>query len=136
MSDAISIALSGLDAATKRVAASASNIANAADTSNPADSTAAYTPIDTVQISATAANGSPQGTTTQFVPRDPASVTVYAPSDSNADANGLVNLPNVDLGTEIVSMEQAAQAYKANLAVVRTASDMSDALLNSFDRRV
>lgn len=127
MTDAISIALSGINAATTRVQAAAQNISNA--------QTPNYKPVEAVSKAKTAENGEPQGVITGLAPRTPAFTPTYAPQNPQANTEGFVNTPNVSLTTETVSMTQAITAYKANLAVVSAGSQMSDALLNSFDHR-
>ena len=62
---------------------------------------------------------------------DPPHVAEYDPSDPNADENGMVARPNVNLDTELVNMQQAQTMYSANLKVIRTADDMMGALLDS-----
>ncbi len=132
----VTIALSGLNAATTRVAASASNIANAHTTGarEGTEGPEAYTPVDVVQISVGAESGDLQGTRAQVVARDPATTPVYDPDSSYADSEGLVEAPNVDYGTEIINARQAANAYKANLAVIKVADELERELLDSVDR--
>ncbi len=62
---------------------------------------------------------------------DPAFITVFDPNDPNADADGRVGLPNVDLATKIVDLTVAEHAYKANLAVIRAADEITEALLDT-----
>lgn len=137
MNGAISSALSGLAAATKRVAAAASNIANIGTTGSlEPGGRAPYTPLD-VQLTSQAAGGAlPGGVSASFVPRDPASIPVYDPNSPFANAEGLVATPNVDLAVEAVNLKAAEIAYKANLASIKTADAMTDELLKAFDKRV
>ena len=129
----MSIALSGLTAASTRANAAASNIANA-NTSGArqgTDGPAPYTPIDVVQISSE--NGE---TRAEIVERAPASTPAYSPDSSYADQDGYVATPNVDMTEEIIDLRQAALAYSANLAVVKVASEMEREMLNRFDETV
>lgn len=48
---------------------------------------------------------------------------VSDPSNPLADANGLVRLPDVDLGDQMTQMITAQRGYQANLAVVERARD-------------
>lgn len=137
MTDVLSIALSGLNAASARANAAASNIAGA-DTTGALPGTggpAPYAPVDVVQTSVQA-GPAPQGTRAQTVERQPSSVPSFEPDAPYADENGFVAAPNVDLGTEIVDLKQAAQAYEANAAVVRTESQMEKELFDRFDQTV
>ncbi len=51
--------------------------------------------------------------------------SIYNPSDPGADKNGMVQLPNVNIATEMVDLVGASRAYEANLAVVRNAKQMA-----------
>lgn len=137
MVGSIGIALGGLTAQTRRLDASASNVANvrstgtipAADgmTSNGTggDHRAAYQPLAVAQTDAN------PGTRATFTPITPAYLQEYAPDDSAANADGMVAAPNVDLAKERVNQIAANRAYGANIAVVRTQDEMLTSLLNS-----
>lgn len=58
----------------------------------------------------------------------PGHVPAYEPDSPDADADGLVGAPNVDLASNIVELTQAEHAYKANLATLRTLDELSKAL--------
>lgn len=133
MIGAISTALTGMFAASKRVEASANNIANmsSAGSLDPAKPRQPYEAQTTVQI----ANES-GGTTATNIPKKPGFVNAYAPDSPFANAQGEVGVPNVDLAEEAVNLKIAEITYKANASVIKTASEMSDALLNTFDERV
>jgi flagellar basal-body rod protein FlgC len=127
MLDAIRIALSGMLAAQNRVAAVATNVANANDVSRTtpqAGDPPVFNPIDTVETTLTGG-----GVASTFTPVTPASVTVPDASSQFADAQGLVNLPNVDLGTQMVDAMTAKISFEANAKVITTAKKMTDALL-------
>jgi flagellar basal-body rod protein FlgC len=49
---------------------------------------------------------------------------VYDPGHPDADEEGYVLLPNVDVITEMVDMIAASRAYEANLSAVQAAKDM------------
>ncbi len=132
MADPVSIALSGLNAASLRAGAAAANIANARTSGalTPDDGPSAYTPVDVVATSQGDA-----GTDARLAPRTPATYTAYDPNASYANADGLVAIPNVDEATEIVNLKQAALAYKANAAVIRVTDDLQRELLDRIDER-
>jgi len=50
---------------------------------------------------------------------------VYDPDNPDADKNGYVKYPNVDIVTEMVELLSASRAYEANLAVVSSSKDMA-----------
>lgn len=132
------IPLSGLTAQTRRVEASASNVANVRSNGAvpdsvgnvPAGQPAAYQPLAVAQSSQVAA-GSAAGTRATYTPITPAYLQEYEPDASYANDQGLVASPNVDLPTERVNQIAANRAYGANIAVVRTQDEMLKSLLDS-----
>lgn len=50
---------------------------------------------------------------------------VYDPSHPDADANGYVTMPNVNMAYEMVDLMTASRAYEANLSVVKNAKQMA-----------
>lgn len=138
MMNTISIALSGLQSAGKQIAAGASNIANlqTAGALKPENGRAPYTPIQTVQTSQLLPDGQGAGVQATYVGKDPAFVPAYDPDSPFADEQGLIGVPNTDLAEEAVRINMAETAYRANLKVIETASDMQDELLETFDRDV
>jgi flagellar basal-body rod protein FlgC len=62
---------------------------------------------------------------------DPASSyrLVHDPSHPQADAEGYVKMPDVEIVTEMVDMMAASRAYEANTVAISTAKQMAkDAL--------
>jgi flagellar basal-body rod protein FlgC len=51
--------------------------------------------------------------------------SVYDPSHPQADSNGYVQLPNVNLIEEMANMIDASQGYEANLTVMNTTKNMA-----------
>ena len=113
----IDTALSALQAQSKKLSVSANNVANArslgyqeaADGSN----NGGFRPSRVEQTSL--ASG---GVVAREVAKSPASVLVYQPADSNADAQGLVPRPNVDLAEEFVNQILAQRAYEASARLI------------------
>ncbi len=50
---------------------------------------------------------------------------VYNPQHPDADADGLVTMPNVNLSYEMVDLITASRAYEANLSIVKNARQMA-----------
>ena len=50
---------------------------------------------------------------------------VYDPGNPDADAEGYVEMPNVDIVTEMVNMISATRAYEANVTSINTAKTMA-----------
>lgn len=48
----------------------------------------------------------------------------YMPGHPDADANGYLHLPNVNVVTEMVDMIDASRAYEANVSTIRAAKGM------------
>jgi flagellar basal-body rod protein FlgC len=59
------------------------------------------------------------------VEKDPAPFKlVYDPTHPDADQNGYVRMPNVNIVTEMVDMISAARSYEANVTAINTAKSM------------
>lgn len=52
--------------------------------------------------------------------------TVYDPTHPDADTNGYVTYPNVDLAIEMTNMLSATRSYEANLSMVEAAKTMAN----------
>jgi len=50
---------------------------------------------------------------------------VYSPGHPNADKNGMVAMPNINIHEEMVDMIASSRSYEANLAVVKNARIMA-----------
>ncbi len=55
--------------------------------------------------------------------------TVYDPGHPDADENGMVRMPNVDMAQEMVALLAASRAYEANIAALHTARKMAEGAL-------
>jgi len=133
MSSISTIALSGMNAAARRLEVSASNVANVmstgalpnADGSLPAGAPQAYAPLELVQ---TASAGG--GTQTTVTTAKPSTTAVYDPQASFANQDGLVAAPNVDLSQELVGQMIASYSFAANAKVMKADDNMTRSLLN------
>jgi flagellar basal-body rod protein FlgC len=56
-------------------------------------------------------------------------LTRYEPGHPDANADGVVNYPNVNPVEEMVNLTEASRAYEANIAVVRAAKTMASSAL-------
>jgi len=54
----------------------------------------------------------------------------FEPGHPDADANGVVTLPNVDVAIEMVDMISAARSYESNITVLNTAKNMATKALD------
>jgi flagellar basal-body rod protein FlgC len=133
MSDISTIALSGMNAAARRLEVSASNVANVmsdgalpgANGTVPAGAPTAYAPLEVVQ---TASAGG--GTQTSVTTVTPSTTAVYDPQAPFANQDGLVAAPNVDLSQELVGQMVARYSFAANATVMRADDRMTKTLLD------
>ena len=134
-----SIGYSGLSAESRGVEIAAANIAHANDTIRPADASTAehrkpesdadsdaYRPAELVRSSMPGG-----GVHAETVAKDPPHELSYAPGDPNADENGLVARPSVDLESEFVAMIMSHRAFQANLKSIKTADAIMGELLSA-----
>ncbi len=120
-------ALAGLAAATKRLEISAQNVVNQGTVGTPGaeGAGAAYEAVQAIQTSGP--DGSPRVSVQE---RDPSTFQAYSPNNPLANEDGLVEVPNVDLATEMVSQQLASHSYKANLKMFEIWDDMQQAVLD------
>lgn len=65
------------------------------------------------------------GVQVQYLAEDPSQLPrVYNPSHPDADADGFVEMPNVDVLREMVDMLTASRAYEANVTVFNNSRQM------------
>ena len=128
---ALDISASGLYAGRLRMDVIAQNIANA---ESETDGATPYRRREVILVSR------PSGPNSSFGPPRQAAQggvavlgiredtsppqLVYRPGDPQADAQGYVRLPNVNLPLEMVDMVTATRIYEANAAALKTARDM------------
>ena len=133
MSSISTIALSGMNAAARRLEVSASNVANVmstgalpgADGTVPAGAPQAYAPLQLVQTSS--AGGGTQTTVTTVTP---STTAVSDPGAPYANQQGLVAAPNVDLSLELIGQMIASYNFTANAAMLRADDRMTKTVLN------
>lgn len=137
MINAIQIALSGLNAASKKVEASASNIANlTTEGSLSGEGKPPYSAVTTVQDAVTTQDGNGAGVKSTIIPKNTPFVPAYSPDSPFADENGFIGVPNVNLAEEAVNISISKTTFKANTKIIQAASDMSKDLLSIFDKKV
>ena len=124
LSDAISASASALTAQRARIEVAVSNIANADSTRGPdgepyrrRDVVLQARGIDTFD-GALAGAGVVGVNVAQVVEDQTPFRRRYEPSHPDADADGFVASPNVDVPEEMVDMLGAARAYQANLTAI------------------
>jgi flagellar basal-body rod protein FlgC len=130
---ALNIAASGMGAERLRMEVVANNIANASVTRTPEGGP--YRRRDVVfetVLSKIEANGEPGlgGVRVAGIVTDQTELPrVYNPGHPDADADGLVTMPNVNLPVEMVNLITASRAYEANLRVAQSFMELSQSAL-------
>jgi flagellar basal-body rod protein FlgC len=131
LSGAISAAGSALGAERVRLEAAVSNLANAESTRGPDGKP--YRRRDVVLETADVSSfdaalgraGGAVGVKVAAVVEDQSAFRRrYEPSHPDADAEGFVQMPNVDSAEEMVDMLSAARAYQANLTAIGLIKDL------------
>lgn len=129
MVSGISAALGGYHAATTRLDVAASNIANQASTQstdqNGRTVNTPYVPRQVVQSS-----NAGDGVTTSTKPVSPASVSQFDPTNPAANAQGIVQAPNVDMAQQLMSANIAGYDAKANLKSISVQDEMTKQALD------
>ena len=123
-----STALSGMQASQRRLANSADNIANIHSTQSRVNGQTVQEPFKPQEIQQTSLEQG--GVRSVARQKDPATVAVYDPDNSAANADGLVDYPNVNLEQELVEQKVATYDYKANLKVLEAKDDMMEETLD------
>jgi flagellar basal-body rod protein FlgC len=127
----LSIAASGLAAASRRLEVSASNVANASDTGPLPDApnAASFPPVYAAQLlrQVDVAGG---GTVAHVSTASPSYVAQYDPTAPFANQDGLVATPNVDLANEALQQITARTDFAANAKVIQVNSEMMKTLLD------
>jgi flagellar basal-body rod protein FlgC len=127
---AISTAHSGLRVHRTWMDATSDNIANVntvASTAGPAYQARRVVVAPIAGTGPGGVGGGAQVTRVEYT--DPTGRLAHQPDHPLADADGMVRLPDVDLGLEMTSLLMAQRGYQANLAVVERARDAYRAAL-------
>jgi flagellar basal-body rod protein FlgC len=135
MFDAMEVSASGLTAERMRMDVTAQNLANA-QTTRGADGQP-YRRKEVVlaerqdqggfgaALAGAMNGGKPAGVEVAAITEDPTPLKqVYDPSHPDADANGYVQMPNVDTVAEMVDLISAQRAYEANVTAMQAAKQM------------
>ncbi|MFP3936903.1 MAG: flagellar basal body rod protein FlgC [Phycisphaerae bacterium] len=122
----VNIAVSGLTAQRRRLDVIANNIANAHTSRGPDGRPYRRQDVllssDSKELSGVDIRGVFEDTVADFQ-------QVYQPGHPDADGEGFVLMPNVELPVEMVNMVSAGRAYEANAAVLKRYQELVDATL-------
>ena len=125
MSTVGAIALLGLTAATLRLEAAASSIANMrstgplSDAANASSYAPAYTPVEVTQTPNAAG-----GVLATLGPSTREAIAAYDPNAPYANAQGLVASLDVDLTEQVVGLITSGYAFTANLKTMQAEAEM------------
>lgn len=132
--NAIGISLSGIRASSARLTASAANIANASSPVAPAQpgTPTANLPAVYRPVRAELRDVPEGGVASRLVTASPAAPLIPDPSGRYADIGAMTAARGIDVTGELVEQLAAKIAFGANLAVLRTASDMQGRLVDRW----
>ena len=126
---ALGASASALDAERSRLEVAVSNIANAESTRGPDGQPyrrrdVLLAPSSIESFDAALGNVGAVGVKVANIVEDQSSFRKrYEPSHPDADGEGFVSMPNVDVPEEMVDMVGAARAYQANIAAINVIRD-------------
>jgi flagellar basal-body rod protein FlgC len=121
----VDIAISGMRAQSKNIEVLSSNVANAQSTDDGTGQP--YRRLETILKTD---NEGLNGVTMEDIVGDMSEFpTIFKPGHPNADANGYVKMPNIDLPKEMMNLNIAARAYQANTAVLKRYQAMVETTL-------
>ncbi len=122
---------SALNAQKTRLDLIAQNIANA-QTTRSADGGPYQRQVVTFEaqlanrLARAGQSAGPTGVKVASISNDPTpGQKIYDPRHHDADVQGMVAMPNVNVSTEMVDLITASRAYEANLSVVKAARQMA-----------
>lgn len=127
------IAVSGLRAQRTRMNVIANNIANAETTRTPDGGGAFRRQLTIFRGEQIRRGANPQqlGVRVKNIIQDSTPLrTIYDPQHPDANAEGYVSYPNVNIAVEMVDMISAQRAYEANIAVIVSSSRMRQRALD------
>jgi flagellar basal-body rod protein FlgC len=125
MLDILDMGASGLLAQRTRLDTIAGNIANVNTTHDASGKANPYRRRFVIFAQGMADDPSKPGVHVQSVGQDPSPLTrKFEPGSPDADKDGYVSYPNVDLSIEFVNALEASRAYEANVSMMETAKSM------------
>ena len=121
----VDISISGLRAQDQNIRIISSNVANAQSTDNGNGQ-----PYRRLEALFKASDDEIGGVTLDNIAEDMSELpTLYKPGNPQANAQGYVSMPNVELPIEMANLNQASRSYQANVAVLKRYQRMVDTTL-------
>ncbi len=129
--DIMNISASGMTANRLRIDVISDNIANAETTRTPEGGPYRRKRVIFSEYLKRSWNGYKlAGVRVVKIDEDPSYRLVYDPDNPDADKNGYVKMPNVNVLREMVDLINAQRAYEANVASFNTVKAMVNSALN------
>jgi flagellar basal-body rod protein FlgC len=130
MFDILDMGASGLTAQRTRLDTIAENLANVYTTHNAKGEKEAFKRRLVVLGAGRADDRAKAGVHVQQIKLDPAPpIPKYEPGNPDADANGFVNYPNIDMSIEYINALEASRAYEANVTMMEVSKSMINSSL-------
>ena len=121
----VDIAISGLRAQNKQMEVISSNIANARTTDAGRGE-----PYRRLEAIFKEEDGDISGVTLDKIVKDSSDFyRIFDPGHPNADEQGYVAMPNVNLPVEMMNLNMATRAYQANAAILKRYQQMVETTL-------
>jgi len=122
------ISASGLNVQRARMTATASNLANITSTRNENGELKPYAPrFLKIQADDTIGPNGSAGVIVKEIARDELPpIRKYAPFHPDADEQGFINLPRINLITEFTDAIEAGRSYEANLGAMDITKSMAN----------
>lgn len=125
LDSSVTISASGLRAQSLRMRIIAENLANADSVSTVPGGTPYRRQMPTFRAEVDRATGGTQVRVTGLAADRTAFPRVYQPGNPAADAQGYVQMPNVNTLTEAADMKAAQRSYEANLNAIEAARSLT-----------
>jgi len=132
MFNALDVSTTGLVAQRARLDVISSNIANLSTTRNEKGELEAYTPRYVTFQTDAQVNTSGGGLGVRVASVEYSKVEPnlkYEPGHPDANENGYVAYPNINMTSEFVDALEATRAYEANIGVMEIAKDLGQRML-------
>ena len=120
------LSTSGLMAQRIRMMTIAGNLANLTSTRNEDGDLTPYQPRFTIfqTVDEMGPNGSAGVMVREIVRDDIPPQRVFSPKHPDADANGYIHLPNINMMTEFTDAIESSRSYEANLGAMEITKSM------------
>lgn len=132
----IGISATGLAVESRRMEVIANNVANAQTTRDEDGNVFQRKEVIFAQrLNASLGNGLGGVEISEIAPDATPGRRVYRPGHPDADADGILEMPNVNAVAEMVDMMSASRAFEANLSAIKTSRTMASKALSIMNAK-